>query len=415
MDSLNNKSVVKREVHVVQKINSTIKQILGEKTLFTGDPDNNYLRLSNILFRIYSLEENNVVIVSEEDIANVNYNKIEEWLNYFYNHLNEKTKKMIIEKNYCQMNLAEEELNTKECTNTTEKMKIYIPSVVDVNKVEEETLNYLKPGTMSWVADKKSNEEAYLTRNTFFDIDMGKDFVPYNIEENYGVRPMMMINGDNLIIGGNGTEDNPYILEDYEKGKGGSLINDRQSGEYISIDGSIYRIVEGLEDGTTRIISNFTVGSLRDEITCFASSDSTKIVYDPKNKTSVAYFINNRVSEYINTKYFTNHEIEVPIYENNIIYKEEKETKKYKVMLSAPNMYEMFSAQPVKDGEALSYWLINSSLKDRTTGAISDIGVPLNQEIPEYASLHIRIIAYLKKGTVITSGKGTYESPYRIQ
>ena len=98
-----------------------------------------------------------------------------------------------------------------------------------------------------------------------------------------------------------------------------------------------------------------------------------------------------------------------------ISYGEEVDTKKVKVKLSAPNMFEMFAAQP-QGGEASgSYWLINSSKADRFCGAIFEIGVPLNEPIPETTGLYARVVGYLKKGTVISNGDGTRESPYVIK
>ena len=80
-DGLNNKSVVTREVKVVQKLNSTIKKSLKDSKNFTGDPENNYIRLSNMIFRVYGLDNNNnVIIVNDEDVANVNYSKLDKWL-----------------------------------------------------------------------------------------------------------------------------------------------------------------------------------------------------------------------------------------------------------------------------------------------------------------------------------------------
>ena len=75
----------------------------------------------------------------------------------------------------------------------------------------------------------------------------------------------------------------------------------------------------------------------------------------------------------------------------------------------------MFSAQPQLNSDCLSYWLINTSKADRTTGAISLIGVPLNQTIPLYLNSYVRVVGFLKKGTVISSGLGTFESPYIVK
>ena len=77
-DSLSNKTTVTRTITVVKRINSIVKSDLGEKTNYTGNPTNNYVRLSNMYFRIFGLDKNgDVILVAEEDVANINYSKIE--------------------------------------------------------------------------------------------------------------------------------------------------------------------------------------------------------------------------------------------------------------------------------------------------------------------------------------------------
>ena len=416
-DSLKNKTVVNRTVVVVQKFYNTIKGDLGEANNYIGYPDDNYVRLSNILFRIVGVDKNNdVVLVTDEDISNVNFSKIDKWLDYFYDNLNEKTQKMIVEKEYCNMTITDTTVDTTQCNSYTEKRKIYIPSVVEINSASNTSgLSFMKPGTMSWTANRKSKSEAYLTRNMFFGEHFGKTYLAYPITDYYGVRPMMTVSGESLITGGNGTLTNPYVFGDVENAKGGQLINERYTGEYIDVDGFYYRILKPLDDGTTKVISYTTVGTYYDDVKTSASYDSDVIEYDPKNTSSVAYYINNRVAKFLDTKLFATHEIEVPIYKNAIIYGEEIKTEKYKVKLGAPDMFEMFSAMPLRQSNCSSYWYINSSKAKRITGAVSSIGVPLNQEIPIYLESNIRVVGFLKKGTVISSGKGTFESPYKIK
>ena len=406
-DSLRNKTVLIREVKVVQKLNSTIKENLEGKKNFTSDPENNYIRLSNMLFRVYGLNSNNdVVIVADEDIANVNYTKIDKWLDYYYNNLNDFTKKIIVENKYCNMNVTDETLNTTKCSSYTNKRKIYIPSVVEINNVEDD-YNFMKTNTYSWISNSKDKNTAYVVNN----ID---NYVSTNPKYNYGVRPMMTIKGDTLMTGGEGRLDDPYVFGDVKRAKGGSLLNQRYTGEYISIDGSIYRIIKTELDGTTKVISDFTVGGRIDDVVTGANAGSKKIEYDPKNKASSAYFINNRVSEYENTKYFVKHDVKVPIYKKDIIYGEEIKTNTYKVILSAPNMYEIFSAKP-SNYRTDSYWMVNTSQADRTAGAVYDRGVVINGRIGDYERLHIRFVAFVKKDTTISSGEGTEEKPYIIK
>ena len=107
----------------------------------------------------------------------------------------------------------------------------------------------------------------------------------------------------------------------------------------------------------------------------------------------------------------------MPIYKNKIIYGEEVDIKKYKVKLSAPNMYEMFSAQSRASSnyeKTHSYWLSNTSKTDRIGSAITDIGVPVNEEFGDYDAYGVRLVAYFKKGTVITKGYGTRSDPYTV-
>lgn len=409
-DGLNNKSVVTREVKVVQKLNSTIKKSLKDSKNFTGDPENNYIRLSNMIFRVYGLDNsNNVIIVNDEDVANVNYSKLDKWLDYYYNNLNDFTKKIIVKNKYCNMNLTDTTLDTTKCSGYTKERNVYIPSVIEVNRAQGED-NFMKPNTMSWVANKKDSKNAYLTRNYFYLTENDVSYLAYNINENYGVRPMMTIKGDTLITNGDGTKENPYVFGDTKKAKGGSLLNERFTGEYISIDEYKYRIIKSNNDGTTKVISDFTI----DELETDGNDIYEKITYDPNKKSSAAYYINNRASEYVNTKYFVKHEVEVPIYKNKFIYGEEIKTKKYNVMLSAPNMYEMFSAQP-QNNLTGSYWLINTSETKNVGAAIFQVGVPINDKMDVGRRFGIRVVAFTKKGTTVSSGQGTAENPYIIK
>ena len=416
-DQLNNKSTVTRTVQVVQKLYQTLNLQLDENQNFVGNPNDNYLLLSNMMFRIYGIDDSNVIIVSDEDVANVNYSKLDRWLEYYYNHLNSETKKMIVDSQFCNMKVTDTSLDTTQCNSYTRKRSVYIPSIVEVNKAAAADSNFMKPPTMSWVANPKGEKQAYVTRSIFFGDSYGNSFLPYDISDNYGVRPMMVIKGDSLITGGDGTRGNPYVFGDVKRNSAGQPVHNRFSGEYITDGGVLWRIIDTMEDGTTKVISVSNITSPTSEVRCFPDPDSNRILYNPKDKMSVGYYIENSVSSFVDTSKFTKHIVEVPIYKNKIIYGEEVETKKYEVKLSAPNMYDLFSAQVqnLVGVHSQSYWLINSSQGKRIGGAITDIGVPLNEPIPDYYESGVRVVGYLKKDITISSGKGTENSPYRIK
>ena len=412
-DSFMNESIVERVVKVVEKLNIIVKQDLSGSSNYRGDPINNYIRLSNMDFRIYGVDsDSNIIVVADEDVANVNYSKLDEWLDYYYKQLNDKTKDLIVEKVYCNMKLMDSNLNATTCSDYTQKRKVYIPSVMDVNNAESGTQNFMKPRTMSWVANSSSDKEAYVTREIFYGEEYEKSFLSYSMTDNYGVRPMMTIKGGTFVVGGDGTKTDPYVVGDTTKAKTGSFVNDREMGEYVSISVKLWRIIEPLNDGTTKVISVSVLAKDFTEITYL--TEKSPYIYNPNDPENVGYYINNQLDEYVDTSYFVTHTINVPIYDQKIIYGEEKKNQKYEVVLSAPNMYEMFSAQS-KSEYYNSYWLINSSKSKNRIGAISNIGVPINDTLGGLGEYGIRLVAYLRKNSTITGGDGTYQKPYVIQ
>lgn len=418
-DSLKNKTVVKRIINVVKRINGVVKKDLQDVDNYSGSPINNYLRLSNMIFRIYGLDDNgNVIIVADQDVANVNYTKIEKWLDEVYiPSFTDEARKMLVESKFCNMSIALEDLDTTQCTKYTEKRYAYVPSVIDINKAESEFGNFLKTNTMSWTANRKDKNNAYIIRRTFYDDYENKRYYEDNVLFNYGVRPKLVLNGESLITSGDGTYENPYSFGETSSAKGGDSLSDRYIGEYLELNGLIWRISKIENDGSIRIISNDTLGDVFDRPLTGSCSDNKTISYNPKYKESHAYFINNKLDKYFDASKLINHEIEVPVYETNIVYGTEKKVNKYKVKLSAPNMYEMFSAQSFENGyNAHSYWLINSiSNGKRVAGVISDTGVPFNREISYNEQYGVRVVGYLSKNTVVSSGKGTITSPYKLK
>ena len=99
-DSMANKTEKIRTVKVVKTIKAVAKKDLKSSKNYIGDPNNNYVRLSNMLFRIYGIEGDNVLVVSDREIANVNYSKIDKWLDYFEDNLMDEAKQLLVKKKY---------------------------------------------------------------------------------------------------------------------------------------------------------------------------------------------------------------------------------------------------------------------------------------------------------------------------
>lgn len=413
-DSLNNQTKKVRKVKVVSRLENIVKQSTNNSGVYTGGNPHNYIYFSGMLFRIVDIDGDNVRIVADEDVSNVNYSAIDEWLEYYYDHITSKSKKYVVKNKYCNMKATDNNIsNLDKCSSYTKEVNVSILSASDINQATDKNGdNYLFPDGISWVRNEKNQKTAYATRNVFY--GYGTQYMAFSQNYNLGIRPVLTIKGDALVVSGDGTLSNPYSIDDFTYAKTNDKLNSRYSGEYILYSGMLWRIVDVSDDGTTKVIANTTIYNDGDRVETFYDTDNKAKVYNPEQKGNVGYFINNQVTQYVNTEYFVNKQIEVPIYKNNIKYGEESSTKKYKVKLSAPNMYEMFSAFDFGSETMKSYWLLNSSRAQYKKAVISDIGVVMYGDLYDYGEYGIRPVGYFDKSCVVVRGNGTLDNPYII-
>ena len=412
-DSLSNRTEKVRRVRVVSRLESVVNNNTSDTGIYTGGNPNNYIYFSGMLFRIIGLDGDNVRIVAEQDISNVNYSAISDWLDYYYDHLTDEAKKYVVENKYCNAKLDDNSVGSvTDCSSYTKNRNVAILSASDINRASGDDGNYLYPSSISWVLNTKSKDEAYTTR--YFYYGTNSNYMSFDKDYNFGVRPVLTIQGDALVVDGNGTKDNPYSIGDFTYARAGDTVNSRYSGEFLNYSGILWRIVDVENDGATKIISTSSLSSEGEEIMTHYNTDGTRKVYNPKQRGNIGYFINNQGRQYIDTEYLVTHEVEVPIYKNAIKYGEEVDTKTYDVLLAAPNMYEMFSAFEFNSSTLQSYWMINSSRQDFTKAVVADIGTALYGEIYDNTDYGIRPVAFLDEGCTIVSGNGTMNDPYVI-
>ena len=411
-DSLTNSTTVTRTVTVVKKFGSTIKQKLKEASNFVGNPDDNYVRLSNILFRIYGLDDKgNVILVTSDDISAISYSKLDKWFDYFESTLNDESKKLLVKSKFCNMTLDDNSLDTTQCSSYTSSRYSYAPSVIEINRSMDVSRNsFIKNTKWNWTANAKDNDNGYVSSYAYDGPYASKTYVADSVTNNYGVRAMLVVKGSALIKGGNGHIDDPYVFGDIKKAVPKDLLNTRYVGEYfVSPSGELWRIV-AVDGNNVKAISEFTAMNV-DETVTLISEDGTYI-YNPDKKDNFAFFFTNLASQYLDTSMLELHEISVPIYKNKIIYGDESNVKKYKVKLAAPDMFEVFSAQCAG---CQSYWFINSSKNKSVAAAMLDGGSPVNGDIPEFQDFGVRVVGYVKNKYVISGGNGTISSPYVIK
>lgn len=407
MDSFKNETVKARTIKVVQQLKNTVEKVtkIGQ---YAGKVTNNYIKFSGMDFRIVGIVDGNVKIVAADDVANVNYSDLDEWLKYYYEHINKDSKDYVVKTKYCNDTLTD--TSTKECSKYTNEKNVYILSVQDINKATDENGNsYLYPETIDWVANAKTNKEGWTTREYFSDSTL--KYMEFSKDYNFGIRPVLTIKGDALITSGDGTSEKPYMIDDYDIGKSGDKVNTRLSGEYIEYSNMLWQIIETTDSSLTKVISynTMTVDSLSD---ISYPLGETKNMYNPTKKGNIGYIINQKASDAVDEKYFVKNKIEVPIYKTLATYKGTSSTKKYNVKFHAPNMYEMHTAR--NSNTQRSYWLMNSSSEEFRRYIVSEIGVVFYQKEGTPTDAGTRIVGYLDKDCQIVQGQGTKDNPYKI-
>lgn len=411
-DKLKNKTEVTRKVTVVKKLKATVKKETDVENYYQGNDPKNYIYFSNMLFRIINIEGNNVKIVAADDISNVNYDGIDKWFKYFDDHITDNAKKLIVESKYCDMTKKTSEVGlVTECDNYSNKKSKYgLISMNDVFMSFDESMgNYLLTDSISWLSTKEDGKNTYAYRTRFVN-DYSPIFMSFDKTLNMGVRPVVTIKGDSLIRSGDGTIVNPYKLDDYIPSKVNTDLNTRYPGEYISYSGHLWRIMEINKDGSIKAIGNFCLSGYDEYVKAGREIDYS--VYNPTKKNNVGYYVENRSSEFIDTKYFVKQDVIVPIYKNKATYGNEIKKNKYNVKLSAPNLYDIFSSATT---ETSSYKLINSVSDGRENYGISDTGSVMYGEFTQYSTYGIRLVANFNKSCVINSGEGTINKPFIIK
>lgn len=408
LDSFKNKTEKIRTVKVVQELKNTIKKATNNTGIYKGEKVDNYIRFSGMNFRIVGIENGNVKLVSSEDISDVNYSGLDEWLDYYYKHIADSSKEYLVKTKYCNDNVSD--TTTKKCSNYTKDKYVYVLSVEDINNsLDSEGRSYLYPETIVWLANTKSDKESWATRTGFSGSNL--KYLEFSKNYNFGIRPVITIKGSNLITSGTGTEEDPYEIDDFEVAKPNESLNTRQSGEYIEYSNMLWRIVEGKEESTTKVIADSNIPISGQDRISYDRAIENKI-YNPNQKGNIGYQINQKVSDKVDEKYFDKTEIEVPIYKTMAMYKKETTTKKYKVKFHAPNMYDMYSAK--NSNELISYWLMNSSQEKERKYLVSEIGVIFYEDVVDVSSAGVRAVGYFNKNCKIISGEGTKEKPYKI-
>ena len=357
---------------------------------YKGKVTDNYLYYSARLWRIISFNDNGIKLITEDTQTSMvwstenNYKNsyIYNWLNItdkehsgiFLNSLN-NYKNYLIKHSWCT------DIVTKDNQTCNDTLNDYVGLI----SIEE----YLKAGGI----------ESYLNNNNYFwTINASENNVWYifdkggiNDETNddtgyhsYGVRPSIVLDINTPLYKGNGTKDNPYIIEN----ENSVILNHKSIGSYIKYNDNLFRIIEKNNDYI--------------KLTLAYHLEDSKVNY-------------NNINQYLNNvllnKLEKNNLVKCPFYggnyskDNNYDYKEIYNKKEYSY-IGLPSVTELF----ITDDSDI--WLnnYNNNSLIYTTNTLGRLFLDNNDNLH-----YLKPSICIKSNITITSGSGTSTDPYILE
>lgn len=359
--------------------------IINKNYYFINNSKKNYIKYKGLLWRIIKINsDKSTTIILEDSINNMTYNNVMKWLNngdenytgIFYNSIYNKKNRYNKKNNY---------LNNKNnyfCDKLNED-RIYLLSIDDYNNAGAKN-SYLNNKTDFWI----SKENTYITSEG-------------NIEENnendyYNIRPVIILDKNIEIYTGDGSIDNPYLIENKEI----DILKEIEPYSYIEYNNALWMVLE-INDSIKLISDNCIKNKDGKCLTKLYSQKNNDInIY---NKNNLLYYLNHEYYNSLDNKnYLTKGIFYTGEYEDNnylSIYEDNIELK-----IGLPTISDLYA-----------YKIDNTFLL--TTSENNDLNIFISLDNHPYETLinekaNIRPVIYMKNNISIIDGDGTYSSPY---
>ena len=223
---------------------------INNQYYFVGDADNNYLRYSNIIWRIIKINpDNSITAISDNSLTSLAYGEKTEYLESNINKWLNKSEKEysgILEN---QINLPGEFLqkttacldkidtvSNNPCKDSNGDNYFSLLSTIDFANIGK--ASYLINNEDFYLNNINSeNEVWYITNDGKLTISKGNDIM--------GIRPVITLKANIDYIDGDGSKKNPYTIE-----KDKSLF-----GSYVKLGNDIWRIY-GIKEDKVKLMLN---------------------------------------------------------------------------------------------------------------------------------------------------------------
>ena len=406
----------------------------------TGDKNTpNYLWYSGKLWRIVSINSDGTIkLVTQGNMTNITWNtdttnsdystsQVHTWLNNEFLPTLETS--VLADSTWDYTTYAATTATKAEPTAFVENEKVGLLTIYDYYKVRNgyDLWNNFLNNEYHWWTMSPRTDGSYV-----WYVDSNGDGSRASLGGNLGVRPSVDLKSYIQIIGGSGTKSNPYVIGgDKDTGVTSELLSNRISGEYISFNNVLYRIV-GTEQIEGQTLTKITMADYSLNKNTLTTSIDFYDDYTSQRLFNPAYGIGLYLEEWYqadstSTTYSSiyikdNYKAMIATHlEDGVVwYTGPSEGTDYYYTLSKTGTSvsatigigyygEMFSSQ-FGDGNHSSnnIWLMTIFLKNLHVWKVSNGGLSSS------GSTGVRPSFYLKSDVKIVSGNGQPSSPYQI-
>ena len=360
--------------------------------VFKGNPDNNYLYYSGKLFRIVKINSDKSIKLVTDDITtslvwgyNNDYNNsyIKKHLEEtFYNNLSNPDN-YILETSWC---IDEIDKKTDLCKN---KINSKVGLLTYDEYLDAKANNsYLNIKKYWWTINTYKDNKVWYVFNEGGVNNNSNDGVNYY---SYGVRPVINLKPSVNYIKGDGTINNPYIIEENTEVKVGS---------YLKYSNYVWEVVS-VNESSIKLVMNECLKS-NDE--CLLKEFGTNSKFNKSTYGSLGYYLNNVFyytldrSRIVDGTWYTGSYNAESNYDYNNIYNSNITAKIGLLNVIENNKKDTYTITPSDDD------LINT-IKENGTLYSSET----DEELEIYPSININ------KEFTITTGDGTINNPFIIE
>lgn len=353
--------------------------------LYKGEKVNNYVKFSNLIWRIIKInEDKSLDVILDQPINNLMWNNnVTDYSKSDINkYLNDEFLKIL----------------DKNMLSTTAVCKDKVDDISKISCKDIDTSNYVRLLNIDEFLNSKATDSSFIsntnniwltTRGNTRAWTTNNNSLSYSETTNtYSVKPVITLKNSNQITSGDGSKDNPYVV--------GNNKNEITVGSHIKLDNDIWTVYS-LKDEKVYL----SLANLYKKGTKTYRFDLKENKYNVENTSSLAKYLNN---DFYNSLSYKNLLLDTVWYtgEYNNSYKD--------IYISQINAkVGLSSVTDLKFDNVQNYYLLNGTKENK----IYLYGDTLIESKPTL-SRAIKPSICIKKGK-LKQGQGTLEDPYVLE